>query len=272
MVRRGIPGGYRLVEWLERSQCLQRTAWYSLSDRISVEMPLWRRPNQLDLHEALNYEHALVDAVAREVAAAALPAVLVDCGADVGLLSGLFAARCPAIDEIITCEPNDEAFAILARNAARWPITSRALHIALADFSGRGALRQPDYDASPHAAFLEADAGGSIDVARVDDLAIDVAARCVAIKVDVEGGELAVLTGAIGTLRRARRWVVTIEAHRKVCERTGADPMQTARLLAPLGLERLYIAERPDIHLDWERPYFAQVEDLEIANLVAASR
>ncbi len=271
MVRRKILGGYHFVELLEYLGVLNRTAWYPLSERIGLEVPLWRRPNQLNLWEARHYEHSLVKALTRELAATPLPALLVDCGADVGLLSGLLASHCPRIEEIVALEPNGEAFPILARNVARWPLLTRALQVAVADYDGCGSLRQPDYQTSPHSAYVEADATGAIDVTRIDRLEIDVSARCLALKIDVEGGELAVIAGALETLRRARRWVVTVEAHRKVFERTGVDPFEPVRLLEKAGIARAYLAEQPGLLLDWRKSYFEQVRDREIGNLVAVS-
>jgi FkbM family methyltransferase len=269
MVRSGVPGGYRIIEWMERTKRLDRTAWYPLSRRIGVELPLWRRPNQLNRWEARNYEQALVAAVAREINDAKLPTTLVDCGADVGLMSGLLAARSPQIDEIVACEPNRDAYDILANNLARWPMKARARRAAIAGFTGRGRLQSPTYDDSPHAAFLVADPHGEIDVLRVSNLGLNVQQRCLVLKIDVEGGEREVIVGAASVLHQARRWIVTIEAHRKVFERTGVDPIDVARLLENLGLKRLFLAERPAAALDLKRPYFEQVSDLTIGNLVA---
>jgi FkbM family methyltransferase len=269
MVRSGVLGGYRIIEWMERTKQLDRTAWYPLSRGIGVELPLWRRPNQLNRWEARHYERALVDAVAREIHDAKLPTTLGDCGADVGLMSGLLAARCPEIDEIVACEPNPEAYDILANNLARWPLKARARRAAIADFTGRGRLQSPAYDDSPHAAFLVADPHGEIDVLRVNNLGLNVRQRCLVLKIDVEGGERGVIVGATSTLHQARRWIVTLEAHRKVFERTGVDPIEVARLLEGLGLQRVLLAERPNVVLDLQRPYFEQVTDLPIANLVA---
>lgn len=271
MVRRKILGGYHFVELLEYFGVLNRTAWYPLNERIGLEVPLWRRPNQLNLWEARHYELALVAALTRELADSPLPVLLVDCGADVGLLSGLLASHSLQIEEVVALEPNAEAFPILARNLARWPLVTRALQVAAADFDGRGSLRQPDHQTSPHSAYLEADIAGAIEVTRIDRLELDVSSRCLALKIDVEGGERAVVAGGMKTLCRARRWVVAVEAHRKVFERTGVDPFEPVRLLAETGLARAYLAEQPSLLLDWKQPYFAQVHDLEIGNLVAVS-
>lgn len=272
LVRRRLRGGYQIIEWLERRGRLNHTTVYKLSDRVAVEMPLWRRPNQLNLTEARQYERPLVDAVERELDAIGLPAVLVDCGADVGLLAGLLVARSRQIEEVVACEPNAEAFRFLTANLARWPVRSRGLAVGVADFAGRGRLCQPDYQTSPHSAYLEADPMGDVEVARVDDFQFDVGDRSLLLKIDVEGGEWAAVAGALETLRRARRWIVTIEAHRQVYARTGIDPGEVVRLLAPVGLNNAYVAERPNISLDWSRPYFEQVAKPAIGNLVCVSR
>jgi len=272
LIRHRLRGGYRLIEWLERSGRLNVTARYALSDRIAVEMPLWRRPNQLAECESLAYEQQLVGAVTKELTAIGLPAVLVDCGADVGLVAGLLCAQSPGIEEVVACEPNPEAREILARNLASWPVATQCLPFAIADFNGRGRLAQPAYDNSPHAAFLRPHAEGDILVRRLADLPLDVTSRCLVLKIDVEGGEQAVLRGALDVLSRAPAWIVTIEAHRKVFERTGVDPCEVVRQLVPLGLVRTYIAERPATPLDISRPYFDQVIDPPVTNILCTSR
>jgi FkbM family methyltransferase len=272
LIRHRLRGGYRLIEWLERSGRLNVTARYAFSDRIAVEMPLWRRPNQLAECEALVYEQQLVEAVTKELTAIGRPAVLVDCGADVGLVAGLLCDKSPSIEEVVACEPNPEAREFLARNLASWPLATQCLPFAIADFTGRGRLAHPTYDDSPHAAFLQPDVDGDILVRRIADLTIDVASRCLVLKIDVEGGEQAVLRGALEMLERAPAWIVTIEAHRKVCERTGVDPCEVVRQLVPLGLVRTYIAERPDHPLDIARPYFNQLPDPPISNIICTFR
>lgn len=271
LIKRRLRGGYQLIEWLERRGRLNRTTLYALSDQVAVEMPLWRRPNQLDAHEARNYERALVQAVASELSALGRPTLLVDCGADVGLTSGLLSAQSSRIEEVLAIEPNPEAYEILLRNLQRMPVRSRGLQAAAADFTGCGNLCQPDYDGSPHAAFLQADPAGSVQVTRIDDLNLDVAQRCVLLKIDVEGGESAVVAGAFETLRRARSWIVTSEAHRQVARRTGVDPLDLVRSLEQVGLHRAYLAERPDMQLDRSRRYFDQVAEPAIGNLIFVS-
>lgn len=260
--------GYPIIEWLERRGTLNRTVRYALSDRVTVELPLWRRPNQLGPPEARNYERHLIQAVCGELRSIGLPALLVDCGADVGLASALLVAHAELIHEVVACEPNAEPRELLALNLASWPVAARCLPYAIADFHGRGRLAQPTYDTSPHAAFLEADPGGDVEVRRIDDLELDVAGRCLVLKIDVEGGEPAVLRGAMATLKRAAAWIVTLEAHRKVANRTGVDPCEIARLLPDAGMTKCRVAERPEPRLDLARPYFDQVTDLPIGNLV----
>ena len=68
-------------------------------------------------------------------------------------------------------------------------------HAAVADFAGRGRMDSPDWDPSDHARYLVPADDGDVDVLRVDDLPVEPGAPVV-LKIDVEGGELAVLRGA----------------------------------------------------------------------------
>src|SRR4029077_15356621 len=102
----------------------------------------------------------------------------------------------------IALEPNPLPFPYLQRNLAQLPFAGRAISSAAADFCGRGTLAYSPKDPSDHSRFLAADAKGELDVIHIDDLGI-APGQPVALKIDVEGGELAVLRGARHTLASA---------------------------------------------------------------------
>jgi FkbM family methyltransferase len=163
-------------------------------------------------------------------------------------------------------EPNPVAFEFLSRNAAGLPFPTRAIKAAAADFTGKGKLETSPTDLSDHARFLAPAGDGDLEVIRIDDLDLPPGGTIV-MKVDVEGGELAVLKGAEQTLRAAVHWCVAFEAHREVVSRTGIDPCECIRFLASIGGVDARVAECPDIILDPARPYFDQVSE-KITNVV----
>lgn len=271
LIRNRLRGGYRLIELAERRGWLNCVVEYELSGDVKLAVPLWRRENQWALPDLLAYENSLVTQLIHQLFAARMlfPDLWIDVGADIGVLSALVAKKV-LVSKGIVLEPNPVPFEFLEHNAAKLPFPTRAIRAAVADFTGKGILVQSPSDASDHSRFLMPDKRGDLDVVRIDDLDIEPGGGLL-MKVDVEGGELAVLKGAEQTLSNASNWCVAFEAHRDVFRRTGIDPCECVRFLA--GIDDLYlrVAERPDIELDMTRPYFEQVSDT-ITNVICAAR
>lgn len=266
LIRNRVRGGFQMIELAERMGWLNSDCRYELSDRVSVDVPLYRRVNQLALPDLLAYERPLVKLLTSTINGFPQPVTWIDCGADIGILTALVTAGCRELKKIIALEPNPAPFPYLQRNLAQLPFPARANSSAVADFCGRGTLAYSPKDPSDHSRFLEPNEQGELDVIRIDDLEI-VPGQPVALKIDVEGGELAVLRGAAQTLANASAWVVAFEAHRDVVRRTGIDPCECIRFLAGIGGGQALVAERPKITLDAERPYYEQVDE-KITNVV----
>ncbi|MBI2826409.1 MAG: FkbM family methyltransferase [Planctomycetia bacterium] len=270
LLRHGYPGGYRTIELAERLGGLDRVVRYPLTDRVTLDVPLGRRPNQWDLQDVQGYELALIDSVVATIASWAGPVTLIDCGADIGIFSALVVARAPQVVRIVAFEPNPDAFGVLSTNIERLPIAGEARQAAVSDFAGRGELRSPGWDDSDHARFLAPTEKGSVRVERVDDAESHGALGNLVLKLDVEGGEMAAIRGALTTLRAAGHFVVTIEAHPAVVERTRIDPVECLRLIQSVRPCRYWVAELPDLKIDIEQPFF-RVRGGRICNIVCAS-
>ena len=98
------------------------------------------------------------------------PIELVDCGAEIGLISVLLAARCPGLVRIRAFEPNERVFPFLASNLHRLPVEAEAHRAGLGDFDGTGILKRPEHDRSDHARFVETKSAGDFPVLKVDDV------------------------------------------------------------------------------------------------------
>jgi FkbM family methyltransferase len=266
LIRNRVPGGYHLVELGEKLGWLNVLVRYRLSDRVSIDVPLNRRETQWAWPEISTYERPLVDWLAMKIGELPGPVTWIDCGADIGALTALVAAKSPRIDEVIAIEPNPDVHDLLKRNLSLLPCPGRVVAAAVADFQGRGKLEHFPTLRSDHSRFLVPDDEGAIAVTRLDDLGVS-AGKALAIKIDVEGGELAAIRGAQQLLQNAPTWVVAFEAHRLVCERSGIDPCECVKLLLALGAAGAVIAEAPEFELDPQRPYFEQVS-LKVSNLV----
>jgi FkbM family methyltransferase len=202
MIRRRTPGGWRLLKALERTGLLNRTATYELGGGVSFDAPLWRSVNQWDLPDLLAYDPPLIDDLAAAAAALPRPLVFLDCGADIGAVTALLAARA-RLDRIEAFEPNAEAFPFLRANLARLP-GARAHRAAVADFAGGGELRSPPHDATDHARYVAPTEPGDFPVLTIDSLRLPPGGGLL-LKVDVEGGELAALRGAEASPSATRR-------------------------------------------------------------------
>ena len=266
LIRNRIRGGFQTIELAERMGWLNYDCRYQLSDKVAVDVPLYRRVNQVALPDLLAYERLLVNLLTEQINRFPRPATWIDCGADIGMLTALVAAGCKELKEVVALEPNPLPFAYLERNFSLLPFPHRAIPSAVADFRGRGKLAYSPHDPSDHSRFLAPDEHGELDVTCIDDLGIGPGTP-LAIKIDVEGGELAVLRGAKQTLTNSSHWVVAFEAQRDVFHRTRIDPCECIRFLEELGSKKAQVAERPEIKLDFSRPYFEQVSE-KITNVV----
>jgi FkbM family methyltransferase len=219
-----IRGGTRLMNTLASCGMLDVVVDYKLgSHRLGV--PIWRNP--YDHNYILQWETELMELFCSKLVHLK-NLVLFDCGADIGIFSSIVCSRSRSVSKVIAFEPNSEGFAFLRRNMAMLPVQAEAVPLAVSDFVGRGTLQSPDYDENHSARFL-VPGDGEIDVTTID--AFGVRGGAVALKIDVEGGELEVLRGAVETIKTSENCVITIEAHPIVKQRNGRDPVECLRLL-----------------------------------------
>jgi FkbM family methyltransferase len=239
MIRARVRGGYALISLAGRLGMLDVIAQYPLGENISFGVPLYRADNAWDLLDIQSYEADLIGAFCKAIAPMH-EVTLFDCGADIGTFSAVTFSRAPRIARIIAFEPNPEVFDLLRENLAGLPLSSEAVHKAVSNFEGQGRLERPNYDASDHARFL-VPGDGPLVVTTIDSFGIR--GGDVAIKVDVEGGELEVLKGAAETIASARECVVTVEANAQVARRIKKDPVECLRFLESVRPFRFIVAE-----------------------------
>ncbi len=132
----------------------------------------------------------------------------VDVGAHIGNHTVAFAELFPS-DQVIAIEPDEENFGYLRRNTERYPdvlCVGAAVHDSLSE----GYIVDPSGRGNSGRKYLTAhskdDRSAAVAVLTLDHLLHDCVP--VLIKIDVEGGELAVLRSAEHTLRRSQPVVV----------------------------------------------------------------
>jgi FkbM family methyltransferase len=145
----------------------------------------------------------------------------VDAGANVGLFTIPLARAVGSAGTVLAFEPSPENVARLRRNIALNALNNVAVYdAALAERCGRAWLqveRDPAYHALLPTGSEQQDGVVEVETLRLDDAWIDAGRPLVSVmKVDVEGSEARVLTGAEAVLRACRPTILieaaTIEA------------------------------------------------------------
>ena len=140
----------------------------------------------------------------------------IDVGAHIGVFS-LPLARSLHSGAVISFEPAPDAAELLRRNACRNRLGSlRVVETALGDAPSVGVLRTSTQwspsDLSVRSLHGDGSIVGQVPVVRFDDWAAQTDLNRVdAVKIDVEGGELAVLRGMQRSLERFRPRLVVVE-------------------------------------------------------------
>ena len=239
MTRWGIRGGDRLGGIFRQLGMLNVIAQYELGRAVSFSVPLFRADTCWDKQDIEDYEKELIHSFCR-LLEPLFDVVLFDCGADIGTFSALVCSQTSRVTRVIAFEPNLEVAGFMKRNLAQLRIPSRAITKAVGCFKGTGRLEVPTYDSSDHARFL-VPGDGPLEVVTIDSLGVR--GGDVAIKIDVEGGELDVLKGAAETIASARKCLITVEANPQVSKRIKRDPVECLRFLQSLRTFSFLIAE-----------------------------
>jgi FkbM family methyltransferase len=205
----------------------------------------------------MDYEHKSIDYLRAIVSRFSAPVLLIDCGADIGLMSLRLISECPNIKRVIAFEPNPKSFSFLQQNFHFLGIDAEARNQAVSNFQGRAELKHPDFDGHDHAAFIVSSPAGDIDVCTIDSLDIN-EINCLILKIDVEGEEYSVIQGAVETLARAKNFVVVFEAHSQQATRTHMEPTALIAYLNKIKPCKAGVVEMPDHEIDLNRPFFEQ--------------
>jgi FkbM family methyltransferase len=225
-----------LTRLLTRFGRLDRIATYELGT-MEFRVPLGRIA--WDFPDVMLYEAKLMQSFAKAVDALQ-EATLFDCGADIGTFSALLASRTDRIARIMAFEPNSEVREILDLNLSSLRIPYQLIPKAVGKADGRGWLERPADNLTDHARYL-VQGDGPLEVVTIDGF--HVRGGDVALKFDIEGGELEAIQGAAQTIASARNCVIAVEAHPLVAKRTGRDPGETLRFLQSIRPFRFIVSE-----------------------------
>lgn len=261
-MRRRVRGSSSLLRLTAAVGLMDRPVRYALGGGLHIDVPIFRPDNLWDQSDIAAYEEQAIAVFASEARRLPSPVTYIDCGADIGLFA-LRLASLLKLSHVVAIEPDGGAFPWLQANLVQ--LNGKAMKCAAASFTGKGRLEFPDYYPDhPHAQYLVPDCNGPVNVIRIDD--IETVPGSLAIKIDVEGGELDVLNGASQTIRRSLGTVIVFEAHPQVIGRTGVNPVECLRVLAGIRPFRFFVAETGEpLSIDRD------VEMQGIINIIASS-
>jgi FkbM family methyltransferase len=180
----------------------------------------------------------------------------VDVGANVGPYTLAFARWVGPTGRVLSLEPAPDSFRGLVRhvelNGAGGVVT--ALRVAASDRAGAARLAVDGFQGTNHlvghatSAADRADGGRSIEVRTetVDELCERERMDPALLKVDVEGAELAVLRGAVETIRRGgERLALFVEMHPAAWRDAGVSAGDVRAEIAGMGLRAVPLRDTP---------------------------
>ena len=236
MSRSNIRGAGVFTRLLRRLGMLNVMAQYRLGDS-KFSVPVNRIP--WDSIDVANYEKDFVSAFCCALSSSN-NVTLFDCGADIGIFSALVCSQTRNIARIVAFEPSQAAHEVLSFNLSNLGLPFALVPKAVGSFQGCGRLERPRTNLTDHARFLVPGAG-PIQVTTIDSM--EVRGGDVAIKLDLEGGELEALKGARQTITSARECLIGLEANPVVVNRTRTDPVECLRLLESMRRFHFLVAE-----------------------------
>jgi len=113
--RSGLRGGTRLERTLLKRGDMNVHVRHRLSDRVEIDIPLAER--KCDAPYIAQYESDSVEVLAPIIARYQSKFCLLDCGADIGLMSAKLVASIPQIERVISFEPSRIPFLHLESNS-----------------------------------------------------------------------------------------------------------------------------------------------------------
>jgi FkbM family methyltransferase len=237
MSEAGIRGGDFLMRVAARAGVLDVVVKHRLGP-VTFGVPIGHL--RWDHRHLENYEAQTIECLCKTIADYK-DVTLFDCGADVGVFAALMCSKSDRLASVIAFEPNANRTEVLSWNMSQLPVRSQVIAKAVGSFNGRGRLENPAYDPASDVARFLVPGDGPIEVTTVDGCGVR--GGDVAIKIDVEGGELEVLHGAKETIGAARACAVSLEAHPLVAARTGCDPVECLRFLKSIRPFSFFVAE-----------------------------
>ena len=187
--------------------------------------------------------------------------VFYDVGSNVGLHT-CFAGKIVTSGEVVSIEPHPKSVQRLRENLELNNITGEVCEYALASEHGTAELELPDDQAGAVGSveISSVDDGDTVDVDLVpgdDVIGPDGLPAPDVMKIDVDGGEMEVLTGLEDTLRNRSCRLIFCEIHPDALLNYGATEQEVRDMLTELGYS---LSDRNISHDSREGAYFVRAQ------------
>lgn len=183
----------------------------------------------------------------------------IDLGADIGTVSALVRKHCRDLRNIVAIEPNPFSFNILQNNFSENAIL---FNCAVSNFEGQCQFNFHQNQSSDHEGYIDPSSAGNTDVIQLDSLlkkGINFSKNIV-IKIDVEGQELAVFSGAKNMIKNAEKVIVLLELHPETLMRDKLQPEDIFQEAEKLSNVEWIIPLNNNQVIDRSTPFFQQVK------------
>lgn len=184
-----------------------------------------------------------------------------DLGADVGVVSALVNKNCPGVKRIFAFEPNPSSFQVLTQNLACIDPSHEAYNQAISDFTGYCHFNFDLDTGSDHAGYLATSEHGDTRVNTFDNVVAELGCSVhenIAIKIDVEGQELATFAGAKEQISLANKVVIFLELHPSVLEREGHTPEMLFEAVESIRAFKWLVPLHNNQEVDRSKDFFSQ--------------
>ena len=168
----------------------------------------------------------------------------VDVGANIGYLTIIASGCVGTTGEVHAIEPGPANLALLRRNLARYRCRNVTVHpVAIGDTEGRvtfRATRDQLNDSTTVEPFT-----GTIATFEVPQTPLDLLLKppIDMVKIDVQGGEIAVLRSMAGIVRESPKLCVVVEREQSYLIRAGYEADDLLDVLSDLGLSPQFIID-----------------------------
>jgi len=267
---RGHRGQYYLYHLLGRAGLLERAGRFGFFDG-EIYIPL-KVPETIFVNDFSLFLGLCEVQLAFQLNTLFPHFTLINCGAYFGQISMRLAKLCPGLDRIVLVDPSSENCEYASANLSLTGKPFDRVHAAVSDHSGMARLVYPHGTDVPDSAYIERSESGDIQVKYIDDirddLSIDPAGQNFALKLDVEGEEIAAIHGGADLLRKAAAVCLFVELHSGALARKGRDARDLLGAVGGCRPVRWYSADQPELELDPMAPIFEQLGQQSICDVI----